>query len=175
MISKFVTVYPGHIDMPDLGQDATPANDREFSNDRLASVFEKLEAVAKQMDRFGWDTLWLAEHFVSLVAEREGAPVGFVVVRIERDKLAELVAIAVVENERGHGVGRALLKAAEIRARAGGGTGVVLHTAEANLAAFELFVKNGFRVRRRIRRYYVGVFGACEMVKSWSARSRARE
>ena len=120
-------------------------------------------------------TLWLAEHFVSLVAEREGAPVGFVVVRIERDKLAELVAIAVVENERGHGVGRALLKAAEIRARAGGGTGVVLHTAEANLAAFELFVKNGFRVRRRIRRYYVGVFDACEMVKSWSARSRARE
>jgi alkanesulfonate monooxygenase SsuD/methylene tetrahydromethanopterin reductase-like flavin-dependent oxidoreductase (luciferase family) len=62
MISKFVTVYPGHIDMPDLGQNATPANDRKFSNDELASVFEKTEAVAMQMDKFGWDTLWLAEH-----------------------------------------------------------------------------------------------------------------
>ena len=57
MISKFVTVYPGHIDMPDLGQNATPANDRNFSNDQLASVFEKTEAVAKQMDKFGWETL----------------------------------------------------------------------------------------------------------------------
>ncbi len=62
MIRKFVTVYPGHVDLPDMGQDATPANERRFSNDHLASVFEKTEAVAKQLDRFGWDTLWLAEH-----------------------------------------------------------------------------------------------------------------
>src|SRR6185436_16973693 len=62
MISKFVTVYPGHIDMPDMGQDATPANDRNFSNDQLVCVFEKTEAIASKMDKFGWDTLWLAEH-----------------------------------------------------------------------------------------------------------------
>jgi len=62
MISKFVTVYPGHIDMPDRGQDATPANERRFSNEQLAGVFEKTEAVAKTMDRLGYDTLWLAEH-----------------------------------------------------------------------------------------------------------------
>jgi alkanesulfonate monooxygenase SsuD/methylene tetrahydromethanopterin reductase-like flavin-dependent oxidoreductase (luciferase family) len=62
MISKFTTVYPGHIDLPDMGQDATPANERRYSNEQLASVFEKTEAVAKQMDKWGWDTLWLAEH-----------------------------------------------------------------------------------------------------------------
>jgi alkanesulfonate monooxygenase SsuD/methylene tetrahydromethanopterin reductase-like flavin-dependent oxidoreductase (luciferase family) len=62
VIRKFVTVYPGHVDLPDMGQDATPANERRFSNEHLASVFEKAEAVAKQLDRFGWDTLWLAEH-----------------------------------------------------------------------------------------------------------------
>jgi alkanesulfonate monooxygenase SsuD/methylene tetrahydromethanopterin reductase-like flavin-dependent oxidoreductase (luciferase family) len=62
MISKFVTVYPGHIDMPDLGQEATPANERRFSSDQLAGVFEKTEEIAKQMDKFGWDMLWLAEH-----------------------------------------------------------------------------------------------------------------
>jgi len=62
MITKFTTVYPGHIDLPDLGQDATPANERRYSNEQLASVFEKTEAVAKCMDKWGWETLWLAEH-----------------------------------------------------------------------------------------------------------------
>ncbi len=62
MIRKFTTVYPGHIDLPDHGQDATPANERRFSNEHLASVFAKTEAVAQVMDRTGWDTLWLAEH-----------------------------------------------------------------------------------------------------------------
>jgi alkanesulfonate monooxygenase SsuD/methylene tetrahydromethanopterin reductase-like flavin-dependent oxidoreductase (luciferase family) len=61
-ISKFATVYAGHIDFPDHGQNATPANDRRFTNDQLAGVYDKLEAIAKQMDRFGFDTLWLAEH-----------------------------------------------------------------------------------------------------------------
>ena len=68
MITRFMTVYPGHIDMPDLGQDATPANERNYSNEQFVSVFDKLEAIAKQMDRFGWDTLWLAEHHF----QREG-------------------------------------------------------------------------------------------------------
>ena len=62
MITKFVTVYPGHIDLGDMGQDTTPANERRYSNDQLASVFEKTEAIAKTMDTLGYDTLWLAEH-----------------------------------------------------------------------------------------------------------------
>jgi alkanesulfonate monooxygenase SsuD/methylene tetrahydromethanopterin reductase-like flavin-dependent oxidoreductase (luciferase family) len=62
MINKFMTVYAGHIDIPDHGQDATPANDRRYSNDQLASVFDKTEAIAKTMDECGYDTLWLAEH-----------------------------------------------------------------------------------------------------------------
>ena len=62
MIRKFVTVYPGHIDLGDMGQLATPANERRYSNEQLASVFEKTEAVAKKMDALGFDTLWLAEH-----------------------------------------------------------------------------------------------------------------
>jgi hypothetical protein len=28
MITKFTTVYAGHVDLPDRGQDTTPANDR---------------------------------------------------------------------------------------------------------------------------------------------------
>src|ERR1700730_16549517 len=62
MINKFMTVYAGHIDIPDHGQNATPANDRRYSNHELASVFDKTEAIAKVMDELGYDTLWLAEH-----------------------------------------------------------------------------------------------------------------
>lgn len=68
MITKFTTVYPGHVDMPDLGQDATPANERRYSNAQLASVFDKLEDVTKTMDRLGYHSIWLAEHHF----QREG-------------------------------------------------------------------------------------------------------
>lgn len=62
MITRFSTVYPGHIDLPDHGQNATPANERRFSNAQLAGVFGKSERIATLMDRLGWDTLWMAEH-----------------------------------------------------------------------------------------------------------------
>ena len=62
MIRKFATVYAGHVDLPDRGQDATPANERRYSNEHLAGVFAKTEAIAKVMDEGGWDTLWMAEH-----------------------------------------------------------------------------------------------------------------
>jgi alkanesulfonate monooxygenase SsuD/methylene tetrahydromethanopterin reductase-like flavin-dependent oxidoreductase (luciferase family) len=62
MIRKFSTVFAGHVDLPERGQDTTPLNERRFSNAHLASVFSKTEAIAKVMDATGWDTLWLAEH-----------------------------------------------------------------------------------------------------------------
>jgi hypothetical protein len=53
MITRFSIVYPGHIDLPDHGQDATPANECRFSNEALAGVFDKTEHVATLIDRFG--------------------------------------------------------------------------------------------------------------------------
>jgi alkanesulfonate monooxygenase SsuD/methylene tetrahydromethanopterin reductase-like flavin-dependent oxidoreductase (luciferase family) len=62
MISKFSTVYAGHVDLGDMGQMATPANDRRYSNEHLTSVFEKTDAIARCMDEHGYHILWLAEH-----------------------------------------------------------------------------------------------------------------
>jgi alkanesulfonate monooxygenase SsuD/methylene tetrahydromethanopterin reductase-like flavin-dependent oxidoreductase (luciferase family) len=62
MITKFSTVYAGHVDLPDMGQDATPANERRYDNAHLASVFDKTEAIARCMDDHGYSILWLAEH-----------------------------------------------------------------------------------------------------------------
>src|SRR5438132_12334121 len=62
MIRHFSTLYAGHVDLGDLGQHATPANERRYCNEHLATVFEKTEAVARCMDEHGYHTLWLAEH-----------------------------------------------------------------------------------------------------------------
>jgi len=62
MISKFSTVYAGHVDLGDMGQMATPANERRYSNEHLASVFDKTEAIARCMDEHDYSILWLAEH-----------------------------------------------------------------------------------------------------------------
>src|SRR5437870_737204 len=62
MITKFSNVYAGHVDLPDMGQNATPANERRYPNEHLASVFEKAAAIAQCMDDHGFHTLWLAEH-----------------------------------------------------------------------------------------------------------------
>src|SRR5215472_13927121 len=62
MITKFTTVYAGHVDLPDRGQNTTPANERRYSNEHLASVFDKTEAIAKKKDAPRFRSLWLAEH-----------------------------------------------------------------------------------------------------------------
>jgi hypothetical protein len=38
MITKFGSLFAGHVDLDDLGFDATPANDRWLSDDHLATV-----------------------------------------------------------------------------------------------------------------------------------------
>lgn len=62
MITNFGTLYAGHIDLDDIGLQGVPVNDRRFHNDRIASAFEKAEAIAKVLDKNGYDIFWLAEH-----------------------------------------------------------------------------------------------------------------
>jgi hypothetical protein len=57
MITTFSSLYAGHIDLGDMGQEATPANERWYANEQLMTVFSKSEALAKTMDRLGYDTL----------------------------------------------------------------------------------------------------------------------
>ena len=68
MITKFGTVYAGHVDLDNMGLEGTPVNDRWLSDENLASVFARCEAIAKLMDRLGYDNFWGAEHHF----QREG-------------------------------------------------------------------------------------------------------
>ena len=68
MITRFSSLFAGNVDMDDIGLEGTPANDRWLSDERLASGFDKCEAICRTMDRLGFDTFWAAEHHF----QREG-------------------------------------------------------------------------------------------------------
>jgi alkanesulfonate monooxygenase SsuD/methylene tetrahydromethanopterin reductase-like flavin-dependent oxidoreductase (luciferase family) len=62
MITKFDSLFAGHVDMDNVGYGGTPVNDRRFPNEHLATAFEKAQAMAQLMDRLGYSTFWMAEH-----------------------------------------------------------------------------------------------------------------
>jgi alkanesulfonate monooxygenase SsuD/methylene tetrahydromethanopterin reductase-like flavin-dependent oxidoreductase (luciferase family) len=62
MITKFGSLYAGHVDLDNIGFDGTPVNDRWLSDEHLASVFGKAEAIVTRMDELGYDVFWAAEH-----------------------------------------------------------------------------------------------------------------
>jgi len=67
-ITKFDSLFAGHVDIENVGYGGVPVNDRVYPNEHLASVFDKAEAMAKLMDRLGYNTFWMAEHHF----QREG-------------------------------------------------------------------------------------------------------
>jgi alkanesulfonate monooxygenase SsuD/methylene tetrahydromethanopterin reductase-like flavin-dependent oxidoreductase (luciferase family) len=62
MITKFDSLFAGHIDMENAGYAGTPVNDRRFPNQDLAGVFDKAQAMAQLIDRVGYNAFWMAEH-----------------------------------------------------------------------------------------------------------------
>ena len=68
MITKFDSLYAGHVDLENIGYGGTPINDRRYDNAHLSTALFKAEAMAKRMDELGFDTFWMAEHHF----QREG-------------------------------------------------------------------------------------------------------
>ena len=62
MITKFDSLFAGHVDMDNVGYAGTPVNDRSLSDEHLTTAFPKAEAIAKLLDDMGYDTFWMAEH-----------------------------------------------------------------------------------------------------------------
>ena len=68
MITKFDSLYAGHVDLTDVGYAGTPINDRLYDNAHLATALSKAQAMAQLMDRMGFNAFWMAEHHF----QREG-------------------------------------------------------------------------------------------------------
>ncbi len=68
MLTRFGTLYVGQVDHHRIGFDTPAVNDRWYDDDHLASPLHTAERLAAEMDHWGYDTLWLAEHHF----QREG-------------------------------------------------------------------------------------------------------
>src|SRR3982074_1953760 len=68
MITKFDSLFAGHVDMDNVGYGGIPVNERRLPDAQLTTVFDKAEAMARLMGRVGYDTFWMAEHHF----QREG-------------------------------------------------------------------------------------------------------
>ena len=62
MIRKFSVLYVGNIDLENVGAEGTPADQRRYSQDRLASALDTAVDAAELMDELGFYALWMAEH-----------------------------------------------------------------------------------------------------------------
>ncbi len=62
MIHKFSASYAGHVVDDHIGLAGTPANDRQYSNEELAGTFDWALDIARNLERLGYDELWMAEH-----------------------------------------------------------------------------------------------------------------
>ena len=68
MITKFDSLYAGHVDLDNVGYGGTPINDRRYSNEHLATALDKAQSMAVLMDGLGYNAFWMAEHHF----QREG-------------------------------------------------------------------------------------------------------
>ena len=96
---------------------------------------------------------------LTLVAVVTRDPIGFAMLTThgteeQRSRIVSLDAIAVDAAHRGRGVGKALLAGAEGEARKRRAAELRLVTAEANVAALDLFLRSGFEIVERLERYY---------------------
>jgi ribosomal protein S18 acetylase RimI-like enzyme len=91
---------------------------------------------------------------VAIVAVVDEIAAGFAMLTVHGGARASLDAIAVDAAHRGRGVGKALLAGAESAARRRRALELRLVTAEANVAALDLFLRSGFEIVERLERYY---------------------
>jgi alkanesulfonate monooxygenase SsuD/methylene tetrahydromethanopterin reductase-like flavin-dependent oxidoreductase (luciferase family) len=62
MIHSFSASYAGHVVDDHLGFQGTPANDRWYSNERLAEAFHWALDFSRHLEGLGFDEFWMAEH-----------------------------------------------------------------------------------------------------------------
>jgi ribosomal protein S18 acetylase RimI-like enzyme len=130
---------------------------REFRpSDRAFVQTLSKSAFAEYTPWSGRRTVAMAERgsSVTFIAELAGVPVGFAIVDFASEGVATLDAIASVESERGTGIGRALLEQVEHEVRRHSLSRLRLVTAEANLAALDLFLKHGFHIEQHKTAFY---------------------
>jgi len=95
-----------------------------------------------------------SHHFITWVAE-EGEIIGYItLLRNDDEHLLRLISLAVAPPCRGRGVGKALLETAKKYALEKGIRKLSLEVRISNVAAINLYLQSGFKIKGLIRDYY---------------------
>jgi len=101
----------------------------------------------------------------TLVGEREGKIIGFVVIDRDRQSQGHVITIDVLPEAQRSGLGSRLMAAAEERLRALGCSAVILETAADNAAALAFYKRHGYTLVHTIPRYYLDSIDALVLAK----------
>jgi len=148
---------------------------------------EKEKAVLREFRREDFDRVWeidqecfppgiayprrvLAAYLAepgtaTLVAERDGEILGYVVAARGRSETGHIITLDVTARARRAGLGSELMAAAEARLKAAGCRAVLLETAVDNSAALAFYKRHGYAVLRTLPRYYEGSVDALLLEK----------
>ena len=144
---------------------------REFSAEDAAAASEIL---LEAREAASWSSRALVEFMgqpgaFALMSRRDGVPTGFILGRLVADE-AEVLNLAVREECRRRGEGRALLEVLLRRFAESGVSRVFLEVRESNLGAIEFYERMGFRRSGRREGYY-GEPQEAALVFEWTRES----
>jgi [ribosomal protein S18]-alanine N-acetyltransferase len=148
---------------PELGVEVREARagDEAFIRELAAASFREYDPRAAQTTA----TMMGEAGALTLLAERHGQALGFVILQPRAGGALAINAIAVAPSERGKRVGRRLMAAAERAAQARGLERLTLNTAQSNLAALDLFLRSGFVITARKPSGYLRAQPTCQLEK----------
>jgi len=101
-----------------------------------------------------------------MVAEEEGKIAGFVLAGLKPRGCGHIITLDIHPNFRCRGIGKTLLTKAEERLNSLGAKKVVLEVDVRNMPAISLYRKVGYKVVKRLNRYYLSRYDAYLMEKS---------
>jgi ribosomal-protein-alanine acetyltransferase len=117
----------------------------------------RIEEGSFQEERFSRELLEMfvkEEEFDTLVCEVEGEVIGYVAAYTEPEVKTRVLSLAVEKRCRGRGIGRGLMREIERRAKTLRSGSVTLEVRTTNLAAVNLYLEEGYRIRGTIADYY---------------------
>jgi ribosomal protein S18 acetylase RimI-like enzyme len=137
---------------------------RDFTNDDAAAVYHLIYVDAAWASVPGhphreyepWRSLFITEHTTpdqQVLAWRGDRLVGAAIGRIFGDGMGWIAQLAVATDERGNGLGRALLLEGLRRRRAAGATAVGLSVQADNRNALDLYLSAGLQIDREWMEY----------------------